>query len=89
MGVKVRTHHADPDQVSVADADGKGAGMTVATLKVESSFRYPHERSVATGQRVQAELVAIVRALRGLDSHALRAFGAVISFPKTATRNGP
>jgi hypothetical protein len=37
--VKARTHHADPDQVSVADADGKGAGKTVAPIRVESSVR--------------------------------------------------
>jgi hypothetical protein len=44
--VKVRTHHADPDQVSVADTDGKGAGKTVAPIRVESSVRYTQKCSV-------------------------------------------
>jgi len=35
----VRTHHADPDQVSVADADRQDPEMMVAPIKVESGVR--------------------------------------------------
>lgn len=87
--VKARTHHADPDRVSVADTDRNDPGLTVAPIKVESNVCCTQNFSAATGQGAQTELVRIVRALRGLDSHALRAFGAVISLLKAATAKGP
>ena len=64
--VKARSHHADPDQVSVADTDRKGAGLTVAPIKVESSVRCTL-RGASRPNRAQIQLVAIVRALLELD----------------------
>jgi len=48
--VKARSHHADPDQVSVADTDRNDPGMTVDPFKLESGVRCTTNCSAATGQ---------------------------------------